>query len=215
MDNAFLHGELNEEVYMSPLPGLDVSKQGQVCRLTKSLYGLKQVSRQWFAKLSSFLINLGFVQSKADYSLFVQKTTNNFIVLLVYVDDVILIGNSMEVINRTKTLLHQAFRIKDLGKLKFFLGFEVARTIKGIHLCQRKYALNILEETGMLNSKPCQSPLMSNTKDLFDTNKIVHNTDSYQRLIGKLLYLTNSRPDISFSIHLLSQFVQGPTIHHR
>jgi len=89
---------------------------------------------------------------------------NNFTVLLIYVDDVILAGNSMTEIDKIKTSLHKAFRIKDLGPLKYFLDFEVARSSKGIHLCQRKYALNILYETGMLDYKPSQTPLMNNTK---------------------------------------------------
>jgi len=120
----------------------------------------------------------------------------------------------MEIINKTKGTLHQTFRIKDLGKLKYFLGFEISRTKKGIHMCQRKYALDILNETGMTNSKPCQTPLMSDTKPLFTTNNTSYNVDSYRRLIGKLLYLTNSRPDINYFVHLLSQFVQAPTAYH-
>jgi len=137
-------------------------------------------------------------------------------ILLVYVDDVILAGNSMTEIDKIKTSLHEAFRIKDLGSLKYFLGFEVARSTKGIHLCQRKYALDILSEIGTLDCKPSQTPLMSNTKVLFDKNDDpIKDSDSYRRLIGKLLYLTNSRPDICYSVHLLSQFVQAPTIYHQ
>jgi len=214
VDNAFLHGDLNEEVYMTPPQELKLPKQGLVCRLTKSLYGLKQASRQWFAKLSSFLLKLGFAQSNSDYSLFIHKTTSTCTSLLVYVDDIILAGNSMEVINKTKSIMHHTFRIKDLGKLKYFLGFKISSTKKGIHMCQRKYALDILNETGMINNKPCQTPLMSDTKPLFDTNKTSYNADSYRRLIGKLLYLTNSRPDINYFVHLLSQFVQAPTAYH-
>jgi len=216
VDNAFLHGTLDEEVYMNPPPGLQVPKPGQVCRLTKSLYGLKQASRQWFARLSSFLISAGFSQSQSDHSLFTKSKLDTFTVLLVYVDDVILAGNSLVEIDKIKASLHEAFRIKDLGSLKYFLGFEVARSTKGIHLCQRKYALDILSETGMLDCKPCQTPLMNNTKILFDkTAEPVNDPDSYRRLIGKLLYLTNSRPDICYSVHLLSQFVQAPTIYHQ
>jgi len=142
VDNAFLHGDLKEEVYMTPPPGLDT--QGQVCKLWKSLYGLKQASRQWFEKLSSFLISIGFVQSQSDHSLFIRNNSSCFFAFLVYVDDVILTGNSLKDIEDVKALLNSAFKIKDLGNLKYFLGFEVARCKKGIHICQRKYALDIL-----------------------------------------------------------------------
>jgi len=106
-----------------------------VCKLCKSLYGLKQASRQWFDKLSSFLIFIGFVQSQPDHSLFVKNNSSYFLALLVYVDDVILTGNSLKEIEHVKTLLHNAFKIKYLGDLKYFLGFEVARSKKGIHTC--------------------------------------------------------------------------------
>jgi len=168
VDNAFLHGDLDEEVYMIPPPGLKTEKPNQVCRLTKSLYGLKQASRQWFAKLSSFLINVGFTQSKSNYSLFTRKITNNFTTILVYVDDIILAGDCLSEINRIKEVLNCSFKIKDLGELKYFLGFEVARSNKGIHLCQRKYNLDILTEIGMLGSKPCTTPLISNNKNVFE-----------------------------------------------
>jgi len=199
---------------MEPPPGLNLPKKGQVCRLTKSLYGLKQASRQWFDKLSSFLISAHYTQSNSDHSLFIKKTPTNFTALLVYVDDIILAGNSMEEIEHIKGLLHSTFKIKNLGELKYFLGIEVARSKKGIHLCQRKYALDILEETGMLGSKPCSTPFLSDTKSLYKTENYLSNPSSYRRLIGKLLYLTNTRPDLCFSVNLLSQFMQSPTNYH-
>lgn len=143
-NNAFLHGDLDEEVYMALPSGVTVTEPNQVCRLTKSLYGLKQASRQWFAKLSSALLSLGFVQSQSDHSLFTKKTTDSFTALLVYVDDVILTGTSVTEINSVKQFLDDRFKIKDLGCLKYFLGLEVSRSHKGIHLCQCKYALDIL-----------------------------------------------------------------------
>ena len=214
VDNAFLHGNLDEEVYMSLPLGLHIPKPSQVCRLTKSLYGLKQVSHQWFVKLSSFLTSIGFVQSKYDHSLFTKESLNTFTILLVYVDDVILAGNSMNEIERIKTSLHRTFRIKDLGPLKYFMGFKVTRSSKGIHLCQQKHALYILFEIGMLDCKPSQASIINNTKILFDKVEPVKDHDSYKRLVGKLMYLTNSKPDICYYVHLLSQFVQAPIIYH-
>ncbi|XP_014490382.1 uncharacterized protein LOC106753104 [Vigna radiata var. radiata] len=199
---------------MDPLPGLDIDTKGQVCKLTKSLYDLKQASRQWFEKLSSFLVSADYIQPKSDHSLFVKKTSTNFTALLVYVDDIALAGNSMIEITRIKALLHHQFHIKDLGELKYFLGFEVARSKKGIHLYQRKYALDILEETRMLGSKPSSTPFLSNNNFLYKTENYMDDPSVYHRLIGKLFYLTNARPDLCFTINLLSQFMQEPTNFH-
>ncbi|XP_047148767.1 uncharacterized mitochondrial protein AtMg00810-like, partial [Vigna umbellata] len=152
--------------------------------------------------------------SKSDHSLFTKRIGTSFTALLVYVDDIVLAGNSLEEINSIKELLHNKFRIKDLGELKYFLGLEVARSKKGIHLCQRKYTLDILEETGMEGCKPSTTPFLRDTSPLYKLDSQLDDPGPYRRLIGKLLYLTNTRPDLCYTINLLSQFMQFPTEHH-
>jgi hypothetical protein len=147
VNTAFLHGDLHEEVYMQPPPGLHLDQPDLVCKLQRSLYGLKQTSRQWNAKLTETLIASNYVQSKADYSLFTKKTDAGFTAILVYVDDLVMGGTDISEINKLKALLDHKFSIKDLGSLKYFLGFEVARSDKGISLCQRKYTLDLLQDT--------------------------------------------------------------------
>ena len=147
VNNAFLNGDLHEEVYMKLPPGFGGKGETRVCKLHKSLYSLKQASRQWFIKLSMALKAAGFHQSWADYSLFVRTNGSEFTALLVYVDDVILAENSLDEIAATKTFLSNRFKLKDLGQLKNFMGIEVARSKNGITICQRKYALEILEDT--------------------------------------------------------------------
>jgi len=116
----------------------------------KSLYGLKQASRQWFAKFSYTVLNFGFVQSKADYSFFTYTRGSSFTISLIYVDDILLIGNDHSCIAELKKVLDKKFGLKDLGSLRYFLGLEVARNENGITLNQRKYALEILKDTGGL-----------------------------------------------------------------
>uniref|UniRef100_A0A2N9FSC6 Reverse transcriptase Ty1/copia-type domain-containing protein n=1 Tax=Fagus sylvatica TaxID=28930 RepID=A0A2N9FSC6_FAGSY len=157
--------DLNEEVYMLLPPGFpNKGETDLVCKLHKSLYGLKQASRQWFAKFSSTLIKQGFLQSKSDYSLFTRTQETTFIALLVYVDDILIASNNVTVVHTLKDSLHAEFKLKDLGNLKYFLGLEVARSAKGISLCQMKYALDVLSDSGMLGSKPVVTPMEQNLK---------------------------------------------------
>jgi len=214
VDNAFLLEDLNEDLYMTMPPSMNTHKKGHVCKLKKSLYRLKQSNRQWFAKLSSFLQTIGFTQSSANHSLFTRGNESKFTVLLIYVDDIILAGNSSCDIQEITTCLDKKFRVKDLGNLKYFLTLEVARSHKGIHICQKKYALNILSHSGLLAFKSTITPMVKDTKCFFEIEAEPYDIVSYQKVIGKLLYLTNTRPDITYAMQFLSQFTKSPTVHH-
>lgn len=158
VNNAFLHGDLNEDVYMEVPKGIQCRKGNQVCKLKKSLYGLKQASRKWYEKLTSLLLKQGYCQSSSDYSLFTHKEGDIFTALLIYVDDIIIERNCLEEFKKIKTVLDEAFKITDLGTLKYFLGLEVAQSRTGISICQRKYCLDLLSESGLLGSKPAKNP---------------------------------------------------------
>ncbi|KAG8503082.1 hypothetical protein CXB51_000899 [Gossypium anomalum] len=188
VNNSFLHGDLSEEVYMLLPPSFNSSTPNKVCKLQKSLYGLKQASRQWFSKLTSALTSLGYIQSSSNFSLFVKKDVASFTALLVYVDDVILAGDNFDEIARVKAFLDFTFRIKDLGDLKYFLGLEVARSSAGIHLCQRKYALDILSDFSFLACKPVKTPMATKLPRDASAELLSDNT-LFQKLIGRLLYL--------------------------
>ena len=144
VNNAFLHGELTEDVYMTLPLGFPSPGPNKVCKLTKSLYGLKQASRKWFEKLSTELLQCGYKQATADHTLFLKHDSSSFTTLLVYVDDILLAGNSLSEFAYIKKVLDDKFRIKDLGLLKYFLGLEIAHSTRGISLCQRKYCLELL-----------------------------------------------------------------------
>jgi len=214
VNNAFLHGDLDEEVFMQLLLGFASKGETRVCKLNKSLYGLKQASRQWFSKFSTTLIQHGFIQSKADYSLFTKTVDSSFIALLVYVDDIILASNDSKIIDDFVVFLNTRFKLKDLGPLKFFLGLEVARSSKGIALCQRKFALDILNDAGHLVAKPAKFPMEPNVKFNATEGALLEDPTVYRRLIGRLLYLTTTRSDLTYSVHTLSQFMQSPRQPH-
>ncbi|KAJ9540324.1 hypothetical protein OSB04_026830 [Centaurea solstitialis] len=152
VNNAFLHGDLVEDVYMKIPQGFAKSGETRVCKLRKSLYGLRQASRNWYHKFTRALLDIGFRQSRADHSLFIFKTSGIYVAALIYVDDVILAGNDERKIADVKAYLDGKFSIKDLGPFKYFLGIEVARSQEGIVLSQRKYTLDILEECGFQGS---------------------------------------------------------------
>ncbi|RVX10668.1 Retrovirus-related Pol polyprotein from transposon TNT 1-94 [Vitis vinifera] len=159
--NAFLNGELEEEVYMKIPPSMETPENsGKVCKLRKSLYGLKQSPRAWFDRLTRVVKKHGFIQCQAAHTLFMKHSKEGEMTLfIVYVDDIIITRDDEEGIGNLKKLLAREFEIKDLGQLRYFLGMEVGRTKEGIVVTQRKYVLDLLQETGMLGCKPVDTPM--------------------------------------------------------
>jgi hypothetical protein len=211
--NAFLHGDLNETVYMAQPPGFE-SKGEYVCHLKKSIYGLKQSPRAWFDKFSKAVVSHGMTRSQADHSVFFKKTKTGIVILVVYVDDIVITGSDKEGIQILINHLSSSFLTKYLGKLRYFLGIEVARSKAGISLSQRKYTLDILQDTGYLGSKPVATPMESNLKLMPDEGEFIDDPDTYRRLVGKLIYLTITRPDISYAVSVVSQFMTNPRVPH-
>ncbi|KAM2306236.1 hypothetical protein ACFXTH_025703 [Malus domestica] len=161
--NAFLHGDLEEEVYMELPPGYEVqNKAGKVCRLRKALYGLKQSPRAWFGRFTDAMKKYGYQQGSADHTLFIKRNGGRVTLLIIYVDDMVVTGDDTEEMERLQEYLSSEFEMKDLGGLKYFLGIEVARSHDGIYLSQRKYVLDLLFETGMLACKPAETPIIQN-----------------------------------------------------
>ncbi|WZZ88610.1 hypothetical protein YC2023_117189 [Brassica napus] len=158
--NAFLQGELEDEVYMYPPPGLEhLVKKGNVLRLKKAIYGLKQSPRAWYNKLSTTLNGRGFRKSELDHTLFTLTTPSGMVALLVYVDDIIITGSDKEGIKATKEFLKSMFEIKDLGEMKYFLGIEICRSKEGLFMSQRKYTLDLLKDAGAYGGKTARMPM--------------------------------------------------------
>ena len=134
--------------------------------------------------------------------------------MIVYVDDIILTGDDHTELNRLKTVLSNDFEIKDLGTLKYFIGMEFARSKKGIFVSQRKYVLDLLSETGLLGCKVADTPIEPNVKLQPAKPEDVVNRDRFQRLVGRLIYLSHTRPDIAFAVSMISQFMHSPGEEH-
>ncbi|RVW26161.1 Retrovirus-related Pol polyprotein from transposon TNT 1-94 [Vitis vinifera] len=181
--NAFLNGDLEEEVYMEIPPGFEESMAKNQVRLI-----ILYLSRKSHA--------------------------GKLAILIVYVDDIILSGNDMGELQNLKKYLSEEFEVKDLGNLKYFLGMEVARSRKGIVVSQRKYILDLLKETGMLGCKPIDTPMDSQKKLGIEKESTPVDRGRYQRLVGRLIYLSHTRPDIGFAVSAVSQFMHSPTEEH-
>ena len=161
----FLNGDLKEEVYMDPPPGFFENFGSNVCKLQKSLHGLKQSLRAWFEKFTTAVNRQSYRQSQVDHTMFTRVSAKGKItVLIVYVDDIILTGDDLVEMDRLKQSLATNFEIKDLSALKYFLGMEVTGSKKGIVDSQRKYILNLLKEIGMSGCKPVDTPVEHNLR---------------------------------------------------
>jgi len=175
---------------------------------------LRQAPRCWFAKLAGALKQYGFQQSHSDYSLFTLHKGTLQLHVLVYVDDLIISGNNSAAIHTFKHYSSTCFHMKDLGSLKYFLGIEVARNSTGLFLCQRKYALDIISEVGMLGVKLVAFPLDQNHHLPLADGPPLSDPDHYRCLVGRLIYLSITRPELSYCVHMLAQFMQHPHQEH-
>ena len=153
-----------------------------VCRLNKSIYGLKQASRSWFNKFRTTLTSQNYIQSKHDYTLFTKGTCSSFIAILVYVDDIVIASPDKTTIHSAKIMLQQYFKLKDLSDLKFFLGLELSRSQVRIFMCQRHYTMSILEDIGMLACKPSAVPMEVDLKLNVESGSQLLDPETYRRL---------------------------------
>jgi hypothetical protein len=215
VNNAFLHGSLSEEVFMQQPPGyIDTTHPSHVCRLRKAIYGLKQAPRAWYNELKNFLLDYGFANSKSDASLFVYRNQGVILYFLVYVDDLIITGNDNNFISCFLQALSARFSIKDLGDLNYFLGVEVLPSSAGLLLTQHKYIRDLLTRTQLAGIKEVHTHMATNTSLVLHDGSPPTDATTYRSVIGALQYLSITRPDISYTVNKLSQFMHCPSETH-
>lgn len=215
VQNAFLHGNLDETVYMTqPLGFINKDKPDHVCKLNRSIYGLRQAPRAWNARFVAFVTNIGFCQSKSDTSLFVYRKGLDRAYLLLYVDDIIVTASSPQLRARIVNNLKTEFPMTDSGIIDSFLGISAQYNDKGLFLNQSTYAAEILERAGMKDCKPCATPVDLKAKLSDKEGAPVANPTEYRSLAGALQYLTFTRPDISYTVQQICLFMHDPREPH-
>eukprot|EP00253_Pinus_taeda_P008260 PITA_08260 len=185
-----------------------------VCRLKKSLYGLKQVPWAWYAKMDSFLLETSFSRCHSDNTVYTKKVGKSLIILVLYVHDLILTGSDPTLINHVKSNLKKKFEMTDLGHLHYFLGLQVLQSKEGISLSHSKYAYDLLRHFHMEDYKPAPSPFQSGAKLSVTCTSLEVDATLYRQLVGKILYLTHTHPELSFVVGLIARFMQNPHESH-
>jgi hypothetical protein len=207
---AFLNGLIEEEVYIEQPLGFEVhGRESHVCRLKKALYGLKQAPRAWYSRIDAYLQQLGFEKSEADPNLYFIVVGEDPLILLLYVDDLFITG-AERLISSCKESLASEFEMTDIGLMHYFLGLEVWQEPGHIFLGQGKYVCDILSRFQMGDSRPMTTPMITNWKKLHASESQLVDSTLYRQLIGSLMYLVNTRPDICFAVNTLSQFMVEP-----
>jgi len=207
--NAFLNGYLSEEVYMQPPPGLSFPPN-KVCRLRQALYGLKQAPWACFAKFNATVSSLCYSIGSYDSAVFIRRTDHGIILLLLYVDDMIIIGDVFIGILELNQFLSQHFEMKDLGTLSYFLVLEISSSSDGFYLTQAKYISDLLSRANLTDCKIVDTPTELNTRLNLQDGEPLRDPTLYRHLVGSLVYLTVTRPDISYAVHQVSQFMAAP-----
>ncbi|GKA89906.1 retrovirus-related pol polyprotein from transposon TNT 1-94 [Tanacetum coccineum] len=213
--SAFLNGFINEEVYVAQPPGfIDFEKLDHVYKLKKALYGLKQAPKAWYDRLKAFLIKHEYKIGMVDNTLFTKKKSLNLIIVQIYVDDIIFGSTCQDMCDEFAKIMHDEFEMSMMGELNFFLGLQIKQMEDGIFFNQSKYIKEMLKKFGLEDSKPMKTPMSSDTKLMKDEECESVDSTKYRGMIGSLLYLTASRPDIMFSVCLCARFQEAPKTSH-
>ena len=212
---AFLHEDLKEDIYVCQPEGFEVTGQkNKVYKLRKAFYGLLQAPRAWNEKLNKVLSELRFERCSKEPALYRRVDKEHLLLVAVYVDDLLVTGTSLEMIDEFKKGMATKFEMSDLGKLTYYLGIEVDQHSEGITLRQERYANKILDETGMQDCNAVYVPFDPSLKFSKAHEESSVNEKDYRRTIGCLRYLLHMRPDPSFAVGVMSRYMQAPKTSH-
>jgi len=214
--SAFLNGVLKEEVYVKQPEGFKFTNVGhKVYKLKKALYGLKQAPRAWYSEIDAYLSICKFKRSTSEATLYTRSDLEgNLIIVSIYVDDIVYTGSSERLLSEFKREMMQRYEMSDLGLLHHFLGMEILQTDQGVFIHQGKYAKSLLSKFGLDDCKPVSIPLATGEKLKKVDESELADEGLYRRIVGSLLYLTATRPDLMYAASLLSRFMTGPTKIH-
>ncbi|GJY13115.1 retrovirus-related pol polyprotein from transposon TNT 1-94 [Tanacetum coccineum] len=213
--STFLNGCINEEVYIAQPPGfIDFQKPNYVYKLKKALYGLKQAPKAWYDRLKAFLIKQEYAMGMVDNTLFTKKSKSHLIIVQIYVDDIIFGSTSQNLCDDFAKIMHDNFKMSMMGELNFFLGLQIKQMEDEIFFNQSKYIKEMLKKFGFEDSKPTKTPMSPKIKLTKDDESDSVDSSKYRGMIGSLVYLTASRPDIMLSVCLCARFQENPKTTH-
>jgi hypothetical protein len=213
--SAFLNGIINELVFVEQPPGFeDDKKPNHVYKLKKALYGLKQAPRAWYERLRDFLLSKGFKMGKVDTTLFTKKIGNDLFIVQIYVDDIIFGSTDQAYCEEFGAMMTKEFEMSMIGELSYFLGLQVKQLKNGTFVSQGKYIRDMLKKFGMQDAKPISTPMGTNGNLDSDLDGKMVNQKEYRSLIGSLLYVTASRPDVMFSVCMCARYQASPRESH-
>ena len=213
--SACLNGLIQEEVYVEQPPGFEIpDKPNHVYKLQKALYGLKQAPRAWYERLSNFLLEKEFSRGKVDTTLFIKRKHNDILLVQIYVDDIIFGSTNDSLCKEFSLDMQSEFEMSMMGELKYFLGLQIKQTQEGIFINQSKYCKELIKRFGMDSAKHMSTPMSTNCYLDKDESGQSIDIKQYRGMIGSLLYLSASRPDIMFSVCMCARFQSNPKQSH-
>jgi hypothetical protein len=213
--SAFLNGELEEEVYIEQPEGFQFSENTDyVCKLKKALYGLKQALIAWYSRLDKYLQQAGFRKGSANNNLYIKVSQGNILLTEVYVDDIIFGSDDDRLSQKFAKDMQSEFEMSLLGELSFFLGLQICQSNQEIFISQTKYIIEMLKRFGMEDCKPVITPMQTNCRLSKDDDSKSTDQRQYRSMIGSLLYVTTSKPDVMQAVGQVAQFQEAPKESH-